>query len=407
MTQLTFLQQLIPSLDEVSWAPSFLKKNKLLSTEVLCHQMMASDGEYSSFAFARQILDRYEGMADEEKLRFFDQLLAHYDLDANKLVTTSQAYAKNPNADNLSKVFAASESDQRAFFQRLNQVPGGTHGLVKMRADILRLSHSNHHLKKLDVGLASLLRSWFNRGFLEMRSIDWTTPANVLEKIIRYESVHEISSWRELRARLEPKDRLCFAFFHPSMNDEPLVFVEVALTNRLPDSIEEILAADRKQISAEVADYAIFYSISNCHRGLAAVSFGNFLIKQVAIHLQHKLSSIKHFATLSPVPGFNAWWAMQSSSDKDLNSRVAKYLIKAKTEDGRPLDPVARFHLKNGASLGRINLDADISDKGLRQSEGVMVNYLYNLQKVVSNHEAYQSQQAVHTTAEIEKMANY
>ncbi len=273
----------------------------------------------------------------------------------------------------------------------------------------------------LDCDFEHLFASWFNRGFLVLRHIDWTTPAHILEKIIRYEAVHAIAGWDDLRARIEPPDRRCFAFFHPALADEPLIFVEVALTDQIAPAIAPILSQARKPLQPQAATTAVFYSISNCQKGLAGVTFGNFLIKQVVEDLTREVPTLKTFVTLSPVPGFSAWLARERRADspqgllpedvetlralddpdwaadkvraeavrKALIPAAAAYFLRAKNERGRPLDPVARFHLGNGARLDRINFLGDTSTKGLAQSHGLMVNYLYDLAAIERNHETY------------------
>ena len=256
-----------------------------------------------------------------------------------------------------------------------------------------------------------------------MQPIDWTTPAHILEKIIAYEAVHEIKSWDELRSRLQPEDRHCFAFFHPSMEDEPLVFVVVALADHIPASIGEILQRDEAAVVVDELDCAIFYSISNCHSGLAGVSFGNFLIKQVATSLKLRFPELKKFSTLSPAPGFAAWLKKRAEKDSDvasllqqfdsdadapLRDRVeglaATYFLEQKNRRGEPLDPVARFHLKNGAILKRINILGDTSPKGMQQSLGLMVNYVYDLSRVEENHEEYVKNNKVISNSRVRKL---
>ena len=269
----------------------------------------------------------------------------------------------------------------------------------------------------MDDDFAHLLGSWFNRGFLVLRRIDWSTPADILERIIRYEAVHAISDWGELRRRVQPADRRCFAFFHPSLVDEPLIFVEVALTREIPASIQDLLADGREVLAPEQATTAVFYSISNCQPGLKGVSFGSFLIKQVVEELSRDLPGLETFVTLSPAPGFGAWLdralddpsvgvdpaplrvlrqggeppppAAVEGLRPALLSLGAAYFLNAKTASGRPLDPVARFHLGNGARLERLNWPGDTSPKGLREAAGLMVNYLYDLRHIEANHEAY------------------
>jgi malonyl-CoA decarboxylase len=275
-------------------------------------------------------------------------------------------------------------------------------------------------LGALDADLRHLFSSWFNRGFLVLRRIGWSTPANILEKIIRYEAVHAIQNWDDLRSRLEPTDRRCYGFFHPQLVDEPLIFVEVALTEAIPDNVAGLLNLGRAPIEAAKATTAVFYSISNTQKGLAGVSFGNFLIKQVVEDLKAELPNVKTFVTLSPVPGFAAWLKREREAEAseilDAEARTtlalldepgwhinpdkaeavravlipaaAHYFLKAKDNAGRPVDPVARFHLGNGARLERLNFLGDVSQNGLRQAHGLMVNYLYDLGQIEKNHEA-------------------
>jgi malonyl-CoA decarboxylase len=318
-------------------------------------------------------------------------------------------------------------------FRRLNLAPGGTQRLVAMRADLLDMLRDEPEFSRIDSDFRHLLSSWFNRGFLVMRHIDWHTPAAVLEKIIAYEAVHEIDSWEELRRRVGTDDRRCFAFFHPSMPNEPLVFVEVALTRAVPGSIQALLAPERERIAPRQATTAVFYSISNCQDGLKGVSFGAFLIKQVAEDLVQALPKLETFVTLSPAPGLSLWLAAEAKRDPDLpaaramaliNSNdwrddpkraadleallvplAAQYFIDAKRGDGQPPDPVARFHLGNGARLLDIHWLGDTSEKGLAQSFGIMVNYLYDLDKIEENHEAYATTGKVTASRKLRNLA--
>ena len=258
-------------------------------------------------------------------------------------------------------------------------------------------------------------KGWFNPSFLVLEKIDWETPANILEKIIEYEAVHEINSWDDLRARLAPVDRQCFAFFHPLIPNDPLIFVEVALTTGIPKSIQKIINLDRQEIEIEDANTAIFYSISNCHNGLLGISFGNFLIKQVANNLKRELPDLNQFTTFSPLPGFMKWMEEYSPisferctdkncSEDELTKNAIKYLTHSERDDGMPNDPVSRFHIGNGASLERINLNADTSEKGMTQSYGVMANYLYDLDVVEENHEIFFKNKVVPVSSEIESL---
>ena len=279
-----------------------------------------------------------------------------------------------------------------------------------MRADLLRLGEKEPELQALDLDFRHLFASWFNRGFLVLRPINWESPAHILEKIIAYEAVHAIDSWDDLRRRLEPADRRCFAFFHPSMPDEPLIFVEVALNKGIPRSVQALLAEDRAAMPAEEADTAVFYSISNCQAGLASISFGNSLIKQVASDLSAELSGLNTFVTLSPIPGLAKWLKQvgltwDTNEPENMQALAAHYLLNAKSRDGLPFDPVARFHLGNGAIVHAVHADADISDKGRVQSGSTMVNYLYDLSRVAQNHENFATTREVVATSEVRTLA--
>jgi len=279
-----------------------------------------------------------------------------------------------------------------------------------MRDDLIGFLKTTPELGKLDVDFKHLFGSWFNRGFLVLRPINWSSPAHILEKIITYESVHEIQSWNDLRRRLEPDDRRCFAFFHPAMPDEPLIFVEVALTKGTPNSVQNILLEERTPIAADQADTAAFYSISNCQSGLAGISFGNSLIKTVVQQLLRELPQIATFVTLSPIPGLMRWLEESGHANKAVDAVMkmrlaAYYLLNVKHRNGQPRDPVARFHLNNGALVEAVHADADISAKGMAQSSGVMVNYRYDLNRISENHEAFANQHAVVAMKPIRSLA--
>ncbi len=435
MTRTNFLQDILSSLFEraVSGAPSHDHR----SMEELCSALLSERGEASGSRIAAAILDRYEQLNEADKHAFFTHLADHYDLDAHELTAASAAYGEARDPQILAKVLKASEPRRQELLRRLNRVPGGTGRIVKMRADLLALLKQEPSFRRIDLDFQHLFLSWFNRGFLVLRHIDWRTPANILDKIIEYEAVHAIDDWDDLRRRLQPEDRRCFAFFHPAMPDEPLIFVEVALTDGIPGSIQSLLAENREVIGQETASTAVFYSISNCQKGLAGVSFGNFLIKQVALDLSQSLPNLKTFVTLSPVPGFVKWLKSSGGASQDsdapseeeragdpiaqllqnpstesleeqgdsLRALAATYLIEAKRDDGQPIDPVARFHLGNGARLEQINAGGDLSAKGRAQSLGVMVNYLYDLKAVEANHEIYAQKREVNTTRAIRALA--
>ena len=303
------------------------------------------------------------------------------------------------------KLSTASEPKRQELLRRLNQPVGATAELVAMRVDLLARLKDHPDLARTNLDFVHLLRSWFNRGFLVLQQINWDTSARILDKIVAYEAVHHINDLDDLRRRLYPPDRRCFAFFHPAMPDEPLIFVEVALTDAIPGSIDAVLSDQRTPLEAEQAKAAVFYSISNCQRGLSGISFGNLLIKQVVSELSFTCPQIESYVTLSPIPGLNKWLAKQtedevygiaaqsvldgSASADDVRAMAARYFMFAKRDDGVPNDPVARFHLGNGAKIHDIHAGADTSRNGAAQSSGAMVNYLYDLTQTERNHESY------------------
>ena len=359
------------------------------------------------------------------RLVFFKYLAEVLKPDEDRIKAAVAAYEAEPSDGNLLQLQEAVESPRQEFFRRLNMAPGATAQIVQMRKELLDFIREEPSLQPIDRDLFHLLQSWFNRGFLVLRRIDWQTPASILEKIIEYEAVHEIGGWDDLRRRLNPADRRCFGFFHPSLIDEPLIFVEVALTDDVAEDIHSLLApaAASKISDGPMPTTAVFYSISNCQDGLRGVSFGNFLIKQVVDELKKEFDSLKTFVTLSPVPRFASWleavmkdttsygmelseaerdvlrrlgeplWWDQREDDEELRDLLmalaAHYFLEAKGPTGRPFDPVARFHLGNGARLEKINWLADTSGRGLTQSHGLMVNYLYDPREIEANHEAF------------------
>ena len=363
--------------------------------------VMSSSGEVSSIVFAEHLLHLINDQTDEELLVFLNYLLTEYDIDTESLLENVQAYQSERNQDNLTLISSSSEPKWIELFRRLNAAPAGTHKLIKLREKIkYLLTEGNSELESLDKGLLRLFKYWFNPSFLVLEKIDWSTPANVLEKIIEYEAVHEINSWDDLRARLAPSDRQCFAFFHPLIPEDPLIFVEVALTNKIPETIAEVIRIERDEIENDQINTAVFYSISNCQNGLSGISFGNFLIKKVAHKLRQEIDGLDNFLTLSPLPGLMRWLENNAPlayercknktiEDNDLIQKTIKYLTESNRNDGLPNDPVARFHLGNGAILKQININGDLSNKGLDQSNGIMVNYLYDLDTVERNHELF------------------
>jgi malonyl-CoA decarboxylase len=335
-----------------------------------------------------------------------------------------------------SEIQRASEPRRLELFRRLNLAPGGTAALVRMREQLLDAMDHRDDLAVIDDDFLHLFSSWFNRGFLVLRSIDWSTPASLLEKIIRYEAVHAIRDWNDLRARIDSPDRRCYAFFHPALVDEPLIFVEVALTRGIPAAIDPILSAKRERVEPERATTAVFYSISNCQRGLAGVSFGHFLIKQVVEEVCRQIPRLSTFVTLSPAPNFAEWLKRERASEasialseddrtdlkaldrpdwwrdpaaaeavrEPLLRAAAWYYLRARTPRGTPRDSVARFHLGNGARLERLDFLADTSERALRQSYGLMVNYLYDLEHIERNHEAYAQQHTIVAASAISRL---
>ena len=398
----------------------------------LCEALLSGRGEASGTAMAREVLDRYHHLDEAGRLSFFETLARKFGPDREKLAQAIESWRTQPNDADASDLHFASEPRRQELIRRLNRAPGGTGELVAMRADLLDVKDSHKDLAALDRDVVHLLSSWFNRGFLVLRRIDWSTPANILEQIIRYEAVHEIRDWDDLRRRIDLADRRCYAFFHPALVDDPLIFVEVALTESIPGAIAPLLAEDHQPVPIERARTAVFYSISNTQRGLGGISFGSFLIKQVVEELRRELPKLENFVTLSPMPGFMPWLKQAGDvpvTDEDralldhldqpdwfenaelaaqlrsvLEPLAAHYFLKARTPKGRLIDSVARFHLGNGARLERIDWLGDLSPKGLRESAGIMVNYLYRLEDIEKNHEAYANQGEVAASSAVKKL---
>ena len=385
----------------------------------LCHALMSERGEVSGARLAHEALAAYQTLEGPAAAAFFDLLVDEFSPDPEAVERFADAYRREPSQANLILLQHAVEPPRQELFRRLNMAHGGTGLLVEMRRQVLRDLGTNPQWRGIEADLAHLLRSWFNRGFLALERIDWRTSALVLEKLIEYEAVHQIEGWHDLRRRLAA-DRRCYAFFHPALPDEPLIFIEVALTRGMSARVQPLLDPESPVKDPASANCAMFYSITNCQQGLRGVSFGNFLIKQVVEDLGRELPRLKLFATLSPVPGFRAWlaslaqapdgigvhadvgallaelespsWfddtALSSSLQQRLAPLCAHYLLHAK-QDQEPADAVARFHLVNGARLERLNWLGDTSATGIRQSAGMMVNYVYHVASVDRNHEAY------------------
>jgi len=402
----------------------------------LCEELLSNRGEASGVALAREILACYADLTIGPRIAFFEALSTRFGTDRARIEVATETWRTKPSDATAAELHAATEPRRVELLRRLNLAPQGTSALVEMRGQLLDTLTRREDLAAVDADFAYLFSSWFNRGFLVLNRIDWSTPAVILEKIIRYEAVHQIRDWVDLRARIDSPDRRCYAFFHPALVDEPLIFVEVALTREIPGAIAPILELKRDPLDPERATTAVFYSISNCQRGLAGVTFGSFLIKQVVAEICREMPRLSTFVTLSPVPNFAGWLARQrtepspalSEADRAALAELdrsdwwtdkgafdelreammraaATYFMTARNSSGSPLDAVARFHLGNGARLERLNWPADLSDRGRRQSYGLMVNYLYDLGDIEKNHEAYADNRTVIATGTIRKLA--
>ena len=380
---------------------------------------------------AREALESYQALDEHGRNQFFDLLARDYSPAPEAVTQSAIAYQADPSPQNLARLQAAVEPLRRELFRRLNMAPGGTAALVEMRKELLKGLHANPQRRVIDSDLLHLFGEWFNRGFLRLERIDWRSPAIVLEKLSEYEAVHAMQGWRDLRRRLDA-DRRCFGFFHPQLPDEPIIFIEVALTRSMSAQIQPLLDVGSPVTPAN-CDCAMFYSITNCQEGLRGISFGNLLIKQVAEELRREFPHLRRFATLSPVPGFRRWldqkrderpkelaplaklaqpdWHVAEVSDalqRMLLRLCAYYLVFARDEGGgnaEPLDPVARFHLGNGATLERLNWMGDVSESGMARSAGLMVNYVYWLNEVERNHERYFREHLITASPAVEKLA--
>ncbi|MEM8499305.1 MAG: malonyl-CoA decarboxylase family protein [Pseudomonadota bacterium] len=406
----------------------------------LCHRLVGLRGEASAIVIADEIISRFNAMNDDDALQFFEQLVDHFQPDSESLKIAAEFYLAEPGPEAASALSDAALAPRQSVFRLLSTSPAGVPALVKLRERLLSFLPANPQLQPLDSDLMHLFLSWFNRGFLELRRIDWQTPAHILEKLIAYEAVHEIRGWDDLRRRLA-EDRRCFAFFHPALQDEPLVFVQVALTQETATVIGDIIDEELSE-ELEPPKTAIFYSISNCQSGLRGVSFGNFLIKQVLLELKQEFPSVVNSLTLSPVPNFRRW--LQSVlADPDLietyglsENRVTKLtelnqeinhsnavdelltdckpalmrlcaaFLLYERRSGLPKDAVARFHLSNGASLDQVNWAGDLSARRLKQSFGILVNYLYEADKLEQNHEQLVNDGEIATSSTVRKLAN-
>lgn len=402
----------------------------------LCEALLSGRGEASGVALADQILAEYAELTTGPRIAFFETLAQTFGHDRERIDAAIAAWRQTPSAATAAELHRASEPRRLELLRRLNLAPGGTAALVRMREQLMDAMDHRDDLAVIDNDFIHLFSSWFNRGFLVLRRIDWSTPAMILEKIIRYEAVHQIRDWEDLRRRIDLPDRRCYAFFHPALVDEPLIFVEVALTREIAGAIAPILSDKRQIVAPDKATTAVFYSITNCQRGLAGVSFGAFLIKQVVEEVSREMPRISTFVTLSPAPNFAGWLKRERGNEASLAldpddrealsaldhpdwwrdpATVARlrepflraaawYFLRARNSRGLPVDAVARFHLGNGARLERLDWLGDVSERALAQSHGLMVNYLYDLDYIEQNHEAYAQQHAVVAASAVSRL---
>ncbi|MCM1001137.1 MAG: malonyl-CoA decarboxylase [Wolbachia endosymbiont of Melophagus ovinus] len=380
-------------------------------------------GEVSARKNTVSLGNLYLSLSEKGKIKFLQTLAEKFNLNKAEIGEKIKEYRENQNPElnykfeqDLIKVL---ESPRSKILKQFISLPEGLKFIVDMRSDVLKLKNQYKELNRLESELKSILLSWVDVDLLDLRQITWDSPASLLEKLIKYEAVHKISSWGDLKNRLD-SDRLCFAFFHYKIPNEPLIFVEVALMDGIADSIQHLLDESVPSSDPSSASTAIFYSISNTQAGLSGISLGNFLIKRVVEKLSQEFKSVKTYATLSPIPGFTKWLKESLSQDITLLGKLnikqssaeilesieqlktntecekqcllklcAHYLLKVKNSSGGAYDPVAHFHLSNGASIKQLNWMADTSEKGISQSAGMMVNYLYELSKIDNNHESY------------------
>src|SRR6202521_5647937 len=384
----------------------------------LAATLLSERGEASGAQVARELHHVLRALDPDDRHNFQRYLAMEFNPDKTVLHTAAERYLADTTAEAAAALAQAADPPRQELLRRMNMAPGGTGALIAMRSELTAHLHDEPELKLLDADLRHLFASWFNRGFLELRRIDWQSPAAVLEKLIAYEAVHEIKGWDDLRRRLAP-DRRCFAFFHPALPGEPLIFVEVALVKGLATAMPPLLSRETDEEAARTqaarADTAIFYSISNCQDGLRGISFGNFLIKQVVEELKAEFPQLEHFSTLSRGPGFRRWLMQRPAQASDADTALLPELQRdgwwhdlAQSEKLRPalmrlcvlyltrqpspgsrVDPVARFHLGNGARLERINWLGNAAPRAIQESFGIMVNYLYDHDSIEDNHEAF------------------
>ena len=426
MSARSILGRIVDAASGMVRSPAQRRATRLAS---VLRTLISQRGEASGAAAARRAVALYRGLDEAGRVHFFQLLARDFSPDREAVLQAAVAYHRDPSPANLSALERATEPPRQEVFRRMNMAAGGTAALLELRTAVQKCLKAHPELAVIDSDLTHLLSSWFNRGFLQLKRIDWRTPASILEKLIAYEAVHEIKGFPDLKRRLE-RDRRCFAFFHPVLEDEPLIFVEVAFVNEMPSAVGPILALESAVGDPRRAKCAVFYSITSTQPGLRGISFGNFLIKQVAEDLRAELPNLKVFCTLSPVPGLRAWakrHLARPNADPELEALrvrlalslegeglppaelreplegLAAWYLTREWSDGQVIDAVARFHLGNGARLERVNWGADVSGKGLAQSFGVMVNYLYDLGDVEKNHEEYFNRRRAVASSGVEK----
>ena len=427
---------------------SYLHSNEIDPLKVKISECLdGKGGEVTTRARAAELGKAYLGLNDEGRQKFLNLLITDFSIDHDKVRSTAEALFTDLSEDRRNEVENQLREQltppYRTLLRQFNALPQGIKFLVDLRFDVMRLGKENPNLKPINDVLQMQLRSWFDIGFLELKKIDWTSSAALLEKLIEYEAVHRVESWVDLQHRLGD-NRRCFAFFHPNMPDEPLIFVWVALVDEISDNVNTLLDITLQEIEKDNPSTAIFYSISSAQKGLAGVSLGNFLIKRVVDELKRECPSLENFATLSPVPGFSSWLKNQATqasetlltddesdalkrttdrsleelinntdwlSDEDicnalrepLQRAVARYIVTEKRENGNAANPVAHFHLSNGAIFERINWLGDTSKHGLSQSYGMMINYLYDLSVIDKNHVEYIEQNKIAQSKKTQK----
>jgi malonyl-CoA decarboxylase len=424
-------EAIMASVNQTSGDLSNTKLPPLDRAKQLATMLLSERSQASGALVARQLHDLMGSLDAGDRHGFQRYLATEFQPDGPALRAAAERYLTDGTAEAAAALARAADPPRQELLRRINMAPGGISALIAMRSAIASSLRAEPELKLLDADLKHLFASWFNRGFIELRRIDWQTPAAVLEKLITYEAVHEIRGWDDLRRRLAP-DQRCFGFFHPALPGEPLIFVEVALVEGLATAVQPLLSQDTDEAAAREraarADTAIFYSISNCQDGLRGVAFGNFLIKQVVEELKMEFPQLKRFSTLSPVPGFRQWLDKRLANESDPNAALlprlksdgwwndpaqseklrvpllrlcARYLTR---QPSIRIDPVARFHLGNGARLERINWLGNTAPRGIQESFGIMVNYLYDVETIETNHEAFVNDGMVMRSADVDAL---